>query len=225
MEALIQTLQGYIGSIDQYWYPILFVGLFIEGFSALLIGGFLISIGAIALVPGVLILAAGEILAGYMWYGVGAWGGAASLQWFVSKRPGRERLLVRVRKAFEQYGGAVIFLAKVTFSITIVTQILAGSLKYPFKKFSLYNIVGSIIWVGIVAGFGFFFGASYQAFVDYWDSVSNMIMVALVTIALIMLFRMLFRTVITEYLDVAEGIERLHALSHSVVRRFFVSKK
>ena len=221
MEALIQTLQGYIGSIDQYWYLILFVGLFIEGFSALLIGGFLISIGAIALVPGIIVLSAGEILAGYMWYGVGAWGGTASLQWFVRGRPSRERLLTRVRKAFEQYGGAVIFLAKVTFSITIVTQILAGSLKYPFKKFSLYNITGSLIWVGIVAGFGFFFGASYQAFVDYWDSVSNMIMVALVTIALVMLFRSLFRSVITEYLDVAEGIERIHTISHRWLRKLF----
>lgn len=221
MEAFIQTIQGYIGSIDQYWYPILFVGLFIEGFSALLVGGFLISIGAISFVPGVLVLSAGEILAGYMWFGVGAWGGTASLQWFVKDRPGRERLLARVRRAFEQYGGAVIFLAKVTFSITIVTQILAGSLKYPPRKFSLYNIAGSIIWVGIVAGFGFFFGASYQAFVDYWDNVSNIILVALVTIALIILFRSIFRSVISEYLDITEGIERIHTFSHKVFRIFF----
>jgi membrane-associated protein len=59
----------------------------------------------------------------------------------------RRKHLIRAHDFYEQYGKATIFLAKFLPIIRTFAPIVAGVVKMPKATFTLYNILGSIVWV------------------------------------------------------------------------------
>src|SRR3954470_8942144 len=59
----------------------------------------------------------------------------------------RRKHLIRAHDFYEKYGKATIFLAKFLPIIRTFAPIVAGVVKMPKATFTLYNILGSIIWV------------------------------------------------------------------------------
>ena len=47
------------------------------------------------------------------------------------------------------------------FGFALATLIAAGAAKVPFKRFLFINILGGLIWVGILLGAGYFLGNAY----------------------------------------------------------------
>src|SRR3989338_11321263 len=112
--------------------------------NTIILSGFLASIGSVEFWPVLLIVLAGEILNGYMWYAVGYFGGAKPIDKWGRKDEKSRKIIEKVEEYFNRYSGRAIILTKLTFSLTIATLIMAGSLKYDFRKFHLYNFVGSL---------------------------------------------------------------------------------
>lgn len=59
---------------------------------------------------------------------------------------------------YEKRGGGAIILARFLPIVRTFAPIVAGMVKMEFSKFSLYNIVGSFLWVGSIVGAGFLLG-------------------------------------------------------------------
>ena len=147
MEAVLQFLETSFPVLIAHKYLFLFLGAMIEGLNTMVLGGFLVSVNSIKLLPTFLLFILAYTLNGYIWYTVGYFAGAKPIDKWGRKKEKSKRVIEKVEHYFTKYSGRAIVITKFTFSLTVATLIMAGSLKYSLKKFTLYNFVGSIGWV------------------------------------------------------------------------------
>src|SRR3989344_8954220 len=149
MDHLLQLIQTQVPALVEHRYLFLFLGAVIEGFNVLILGGFLVSTGAIDLGPAFALFIVGDIINGYCWYTVGYFAGSKPIDKWGRKDPRSRKIIEKVQEYFEKYSGRALVITKFTFSLTIATLITAGSFKYNLKKFTLYNAIGSLGWVSL----------------------------------------------------------------------------
>lgn len=70
----------------------------------------------------------------------------------------KKKYLEKTQKFYEKYGGKTIIIARFVPIVRTFAPFLAGVGAMKYSKFGLYNIVGAILWVGIVLTAGVFFG-------------------------------------------------------------------
>ncbi|KKU90043.1 MAG: DedA family protein [Candidatus Yanofskybacteria bacterium GW2011_GWA1_48_10] len=161
--TIVESIELQFPLIAQYKYLFLFIATSIEGFNTIILAGFLVSIGSVALVPTLLICIIGDFLNGWGWYLVGYFGGAKPIDKWGRKDPKSRKIIETVERYFQRYSGRAIIFTKLTWSLTIATMIMAGSFKYSFRKFSYYNFIGGTGWVAITFTIGYMFGKGYRA--------------------------------------------------------------
>ncbi len=162
MDQFVNFLQTHFPILVSHKYLFLFLGSALEGMNTMVLGGFLVSTGFVSLSPVFFIFILGETLNGFIWYTVGYFAGSKPIDKWGRSKPRSEKVISTVQKYFEKYSGRAILITKFTFSFTIATEIMAGSLKYDIKKFSYYNFIGSVGWVCMTLFTGYFFGQSYK---------------------------------------------------------------
>lgn len=162
METFFQFIQANIPWLIYYKYLFFFLGSAIEGFSTMVLGGFLASVSGLGAALLFFVMSAGYIVNGFMWYAVGFFGGATSLDKWGHKHKLSHEVIQKVTMYFDQHSAKAIILSKLTFGFTIAIMIMAGSLKYNLKKFFVYNSVGSLLWASLTMGVGYFFGESLK---------------------------------------------------------------
>jgi membrane-associated protein len=194
MDGLLQFFENYFPALIEHRYIFLFLGSLVEGLNTMVVGGFLVSVNSVKLLPTFFLFTLGYTLNGYIWYAVGYYAGAKPIDKWGRSKPKSERIILKVQEYFERYSGRAIVLTKFTFSLTIATLIMAGSLKYDMRKFSLYNFLGSIGWVAVTLFVGYFFGESYKFFFTYIKNFTYIIIFLGGAIALIYIIKWLFRT-------------------------------
>lgn len=141
-----------------YRYPILLVVALIEGTGTMIATGALVAAGVFEWPYALLTCTIAEILDGFVWYSVGYFFGARPIEYFVRKSPARQAFMAAIQHHAERAAGAVILAVKMTYSVTNPTLILIGSLKYPVKRYAVYNIIGSVGWATMLISLGYFFG-------------------------------------------------------------------
>ena len=86
----------------------------------------------------------------------------------------KKKHLIKAKKFYDKYGKSTIFLAKFLPIIRTFAPIVGGMVKMDSKTFSLYNIIGSICWVGTMMLGGYFlnewfkkrFGFELQEYIE-----------------------------------------------------------
>ncbi|MBV9072476.1 MAG: DedA family protein [Acidobacteria bacterium] len=76
--------------------------------------------------------------------------------------------LHRGESFFARYGSFTVFFARFVFGMRILAGPMAGVLKMPWKKFVLFNFLGAVLWVSVIASLGYFFGT-------HWDWLTSQI--------------------------------------------------
>jgi len=208
MESVLAFLQSSFPFIIDHRYLFLFLGATIEGMNTMVLGGFLISAGTVRFLPVFSLFLLGYVINGYVWYLVGYIGGSKPIDKWGRKDEKGRRVIERVERYFEKYSGRAIVLTKFTFSLTIATLIMAGSLKYNLKKFTWYNFWGSFGWVTATLFLGFFFGESFKIFfVNFLRSVTYFIVFLGSAIALLYILKWLFKSAFVKSLFLADRIK------------------
>ncbi len=173
----------------------------------MVLGGFLVSTGNIKLLPTFLLFLGGYTVNGYIWYAVGYFAGAKPIDKWGRSKPKSELVINTVQKYFEKYSGKAIVLTKFTFSLTVATLIMAGSLKYDLRKFSLYNFIGSIGWVSVTLFVGYFFGQSYKFFFIYLRNFTYILAFLGGAIALIYILKLIIGSAFVKALLMHERVK------------------
>ncbi len=138
----------------------LFVGFFLPGDSLLFVAGILVHDFANYLFgPGhtaegfhyhYIIIMVIISLAGVLGNFVGYWFGRKSGPFLYSRKDTffwKKKHLLTAQEYYEQKGTFTIVLARFVPIIRTFAPIVAGIVKMDYKKFTIYNIVGSFIWV------------------------------------------------------------------------------
>lgn len=137
----------------------LFFGFFLPGDSLLFTAGFLASQGVVPIIPLVVLAIVAAILGDSIGYWFGRKVGPMiftrpNSRWFSQKRVEEAHIF------FEKYGPKSIILARFIPAVRTFTPILAGVGMMRYREFLTYNIVGGILWAGILPTLGYFLGAA-----------------------------------------------------------------
>ena len=221
MENVFHFFASSFPTLVEYKYLLLFLGSIFEGLNSMVLGGFLVSTGTIKLLPIFLIFTLGYIVNGYLWYAVGYFAGAKPIDKWARKDKKGRKIVEKVEEYFHRYSGRAIIITKFTFSLTVATLIMAGSLKYNLKRFALYNFIGSIGWVTVTLFVGYFFGQSYKFFFEYLKNFTYFIVFLGGAIALIYIIKMIFGSAFVRSLIIADRIRELSEKMKDGLDQFF----
>ena len=206
--SIVDSIQDNFPILVHYRYLFLFIATLIEGFNSIILAGFLASIGSVLVVPVVLICIAGDFFNGWIWYLVGYFGGAKPIDKWGRKDPKSRKIIETVERYFQRYSGRAIIFTKLTWSLTIATMIMAGSFKYNFKKFSYYNFIGGLGWVGITFSIGYLFGKGYKA-VNLVNNIGYLVLFLAGAVILVYAFKMVFKSKFIQSLTAMEHLRDL----------------
>lgn len=142
----------------------LFVGFFLPGDTLLFIAGIMIANtltpfdAAIAnLLYWISLVAIAGVLGNY----VGYWFGRRSGSMLFDKKDTwlfKKRHLHQTKDFYERKGGGAIVFARFLPVVRTFAPIVAGVVKMDIRKFSFYNIIGSVAWVGSIVTAGYLLG-------------------------------------------------------------------
>jgi membrane protein DedA with SNARE-associated domain len=70
----------------------------------------------------------------------------------------QDAALARGEELFARYGAVTIFFARFVFGMRIIAGPMAGVLRMPWRKFTVFNFLGAAVWVTAISGAGYLFG-------------------------------------------------------------------
>ena len=140
----------------------LFFGFFLPGDYLLFMAGLLCANGIFDVNITTLILSI--IAAGILGNFAGYWFGYRTGPILFNKNDSllfKKRYVVMAEQFYLKYGGMALILGRFFPIIRTFAPIFAGVVKVDIKKFTLYNIAGSVAWVVILCLSGYFLGIKY----------------------------------------------------------------
>ena len=160
-------LAEFVTAYGAWVYALLFAIIFVEtgvvvmpflpGDSLLFVVGALCGLGLMELKLVVPLLIAAAILGDQMNYSIGRYFGPKVWQWEHS-RFFNKRAFQQAHDFYEKYGGITIMLARFLPFIRTFVPFVAGVADMSRRKFTMYNIVGALIWVISISLAGYLFG-------------------------------------------------------------------
>ncbi|MES2428468.1 MAG: VTT domain-containing protein [Bacteroidota bacterium] len=150
----------------------LFFGFFLPGDYLLFMAGLLCSSGMIDVPLGTLVLSV--IMAGILGNYTGYWFGYRTGPMLFNKNDSlffKKRYVIIAEEFYAKHGGMALVLGRFFPIIRTFAPIFAGVVKVDFKKFTIYNLAGSIAWVNTFILSGYFLGRRYPQLKDYLEYV------------------------------------------------------
>ncbi|RQO31091.1 alkaline phosphatase [Taibaiella sp. KBW10] len=101
------------------------------------------------------------ILAAVLGNMVGYWFGKKSGKYLFERKDTwyfKKKHIVQAKDFYERKGGGAIIMARFLPVVRTFAPIVAGVVGMNYKKFMLYNVIGAVIWVGVLVTVGYFLG-------------------------------------------------------------------
>ena len=133
--------------IITYGYPILFVGVLLEGEAFLILAAYLAHRGYFSLPVVIGLAALASFAMAQIWFLLGDRFGTALL----NRRPAWQSRLVRVDTMLQRYGSSLVLGFRALFGLRTLIPVAIGTSAYPARQFTLLNGVGALIWALVVA--------------------------------------------------------------------------
>ncbi len=163
-----QHLETFVQHYGAWVYALLFLIVFVEtgvvvmpflpGDSLLFVVGALAGAGLLSYPLAVAVLLAAAILGDQTNYSIGRYFGPKVFQWEDS-RFFNKAAFERAHNFYETYGGITIIIARFMPFLRTFVPFVAGVAAMSRVKFTLYNIVGAVIWVLGICTAGYFLGS------------------------------------------------------------------
>ena len=160
-------LEAFVVAYGPWVYALLFLIVFVEtglvvmpflpGDSLLFIVGALCGAGLMSFGLAVPILLVAAILGDQCNFSIGRYFGPKVFQWENSRFFNR-RAFDQAHAFYERYGGATIIAARFLPFIRTFAPFVAGVADMNRGKFTLFNVVGALLWVVGLCTIGYFFG-------------------------------------------------------------------
>ncbi len=164
-------------------YFLIFIGLAIEGDTALFIASFLTYHGFFDLGKFFLAAFSGALIGDILWYWLGRRANNSSS--FVNKITSRvkfadDHLINKLHRT--------IFISKFIYGIHHLVMMRAGALNIDLKKVIKYNFLPTLIWILAIGGLGYLSGASFSIIKKYVHFIEVGLLIALALFFIIQRF-------------------------------------
>lgn len=167
----------------------LLIGFFLPGDSLIFISGIIcvskpeiLDVSLLALIGSLSLAAIIGNIAGY-WFGYKV---GPSLFDRKDSIIFKKRYLLVTRAFYNKNGGKTLIIGRFLPIIRTFAPILAGVIKINFKMFMVYNIVGALAWIGLLASIGYYLGTN-----EWVQKNIALIIIGLIIITLIPILKTL----------------------------------
>lgn len=155
-----------------------FVGFFLPGEYAVLLGGVLAQRGAVSLPMALAVAVLGTVGGDSLGYLIGdRLSGPLLATRFATRRAG---LVAEARDYVERRGGLAVFAGRWTLMLRSTVPLLAGMSGMRYRRFLLFNATGGASWAVTLMAVGYLAGVSYDRYTGPLARVSAVILLALV---------------------------------------------
>lgn len=153
-------LIDFINSAPILKYALLFVLSIIEGPIVMTLAGFFIRLGYFSIVPSFIAIVTGDLAGDILWYYIGQFGAERFIRKYGKYFSISKNVVDKMENKFREHQGKVLFLSKITmgFGFALATLMAAGMARVSLKKFAFYNVLGEIIWTGLLISIGYSLG-------------------------------------------------------------------
>lgn len=160
-------LEVFVRNYGAWVYALLFLIIFVEtglvvmpflpGDSLLFVVGAMCGAGLMDVTIVVPLLVVAAILGDQCNYGIGRYFGPKVFQW-ENSRFFNKNAFNQAHAFYERYGGITIISARFLPFLRTFAPFVAGVADMTRTKFTLFNVVGALLWVVGIVAIGFFFG-------------------------------------------------------------------
>jgi membrane-associated protein len=138
-------------------------GIPVPGETILLLASFLAYSQHELRLPWIIVVATiAATLGDNLGFALGYYGGRRLLVRYQAAFKIRDTMLARGEDLFARYGAMTIFFARFVFGMRIIAGPLAGVLRMPWRKFTVFNFLGAGLWVTAISSVGYLFGQHWQ---------------------------------------------------------------
>jgi membrane protein DedA with SNARE-associated domain len=166
--------------IQAYGYFALLVGTFLEGETILLLAGFMAWQGVFEM-PLVITFATAGATAGDQTY---FYLGRYRRDWIFSKFP---KLRLKAEKVYgwvERHPDLIIIGSRFVYGFRIATPIVLGTSRVAAWRYSVFNLVGAIIWAITVSSAGYFLGDMMERLIGDMHRIQHYLFLSIAIIGL-----------------------------------------
>ena len=187
LAPILKQVQPYLA---HYGYFALFFGVLMEDFGLPVPGEALLIASAVWAALGhfniVLVAVIGfmaAVLGDNIGFAIGHSGGRR-----LALRYGRyvflpQNRLIKLESLFIRHGGKVIVVARFVEGLRQFNGFVAGTLRYPWHRFLIFNIIGAIFWVGSWSALAYYAGQHLPQFYHWFHNWQSMLLIVLPLIA------------------------------------------
>jgi membrane protein DedA with SNARE-associated domain len=188
--AIFHSLRAFVAEYG-YWavaFALLCenAGIPVPGESTLLLASFLAYSEHRLLLGWIIVVAScAATLGDNIGYALGHYGGRPLLDRYASFFRISPTTLKRGEDMFERYGSVAVFLARFIFGVRVFAGPLAGVLHMRWRAFALFNFLGAVLWVTMIASAGYVFGQHWRRLLLFMQRFNVAVLIG--AVALIML--------------------------------------
>lgn len=133
------------------------LGLPIPGELVLILTGYMVEKGAFALLPAILVAAAGAVLSDSAWFFAGRWGSKRFIKLYCKCSFGSRNCVERTEHNLRRFGAPSLIYARFIPGFRTFAAPMAGMAGVPYYFFLLFDGIGAILWasLGVTTGIVF----------------------------------------------------------------------
>ena len=164
--------------IEVYGYFALLIGTFVEGETILLLAGFMAWQGVLEM-PLVITFATAGATAGDQLY---FYLGRDRRDWIFARFP---KLRLKAEKAYkwvERHPDLIIIASRFVYGFRIATPIVLGTSRVASWRYSIFNLIGAIIWAISVSTAGYFLGDIMERLIGDLHKIQRHLFLAILLI-------------------------------------------
>jgi membrane-associated protein len=80
----------------------------------------------------------------------------------------------------QKHGAAAIFFARFITGARVVAGPLAGVLRMHWPRFALFNFLGAVVWVSVIAGIAHAFGSQLDRLLDFMSKANYVVLILVI---------------------------------------------
>ena len=154
---------------------------FLPGDSLLFAAGAIAALGPLDPWALALLLITAAVLGNSVNYAVGRWVGPRAFTGEVTWL--RKDYLDRAHAFVEKHGVVTIIITRFAPILRTFAPFVAGIGRMGYRRFTLYNVIGASLWVGLFVGMGYFFGNLPQVKHNFSLVIVGIIVVSMIPVA------------------------------------------
>jgi membrane protein DedA with SNARE-associated domain len=209
---MIESIVNWLSfAIESLGYPGVAIAVFLESFFApipseliLPFSGFVASTGALSLFWVIVVATVAGYLGSLPFYLLGLWGEKPVYtfldRWgkylFIEKRD-----VDYVFELFKKRGKMFVLFGRLIPIVRTLISFPAGVFKMNFVVFSLYTLIGALIWNALLTYLGYLMGANWEVVGMYLSKYEGVILVLAVVAVVVYIGRGIYRRTTSKNLD------------------------